>query len=138
MLLTKNEQNYMKCDFREMSKQDVFKAKLANQVVNFGYVPRWRMKQFLKFCLQHKFLYHPSTYMDHAFCVEHNFIYRTTVGHIDHMPFGRLLIWVADLLYYLKLHKTSAFADTNVSFLVEPKGTRKGYNYVTWYNGTIR
>lgn len=124
-------------DFRKMSASDVFKAKLANETVHFGYIPRWRMKRFLRFCLQHKFLYHPPTYMEHAYLVNHNFFYRTTMTKLDHMPIGWLFTWVADLLYHSGLSKASDFADINVPVLVEPRGTKKGYNYVTWYNGTI-
>ena len=127
----------MKYDFRKMSAKDVFQAKLAYETVHFGYIPRWRMKRFLKFCLQHRFLYHPPTYRHDAFLVEHNFFYRTTVSRLDHMPIGHAFTWVADLFHYLGLTKVSNFADTNVAFLVEPRGTREGFAYVTWYNGTI-
>ena len=43
-------------NFHTMTKKDLFVAHLQTQVINFGFIPLWRRKAFVKFCIKHKFI----------------------------------------------------------------------------------
>lgn len=111
-----------------MDECDVFKAKLSHIVINFGFIPVWRIGRFVKFCKKHGLLYHPPTYFNSAYEVKHNFLYVRTFSKISHLPLGNLVLWVSDYFYphgkpYMKYtHRESC--------LVKPKGTQPGYTYV--------
>lgn len=128
----------MTYDFRKMDECDVFKAKLSHSVINFGFIPVWRMKRLLNFCLKHKLLYHPPSYFPGAFLVKHNFSYKFSGSTVAHLPFGTVMEWIADLFYKPELIAPLNGYVQRESILVKPRGTREGFTYVVWHGGLIR
>ena len=127
----------MKYNFLKMNEKAVFDAKLRNEIVDFGFIPVWYMRRFLEFCIKHGFLYHPPTYREHAYLVKHKFKYNFSGSKVCHLPFGRTLEWIADAFYDSTERDPLRGYVLRHSHTVAPRGTRIGFNYVTWYEGLI-
>ena len=82
-----------------MSKHDVFKAKLAHDVIPFGHVPAWQRKAFVKFCVENELIYKPDGWLEYFYKVRHKFTYLTYVSQVRHLPLGKLLEWLADIIH---------------------------------------
>ena len=97
----------MKYNFLKMNEKTVFDAKLRNEVVDFGFIPFWRMGRFLNFCTKYGFLHQPEGWRYGAYRVNHKFSYVYSGCHnIRHMPLGRILEWISDLFCDPKAHHT--------------------------------
>jgi len=125
-------------DFRNMGELDVFQAKLKYEVIPFGFIPVWQMKSFLNFCIKYKLLHKPPTYREHAYLVEHKFSYGFTGSKVHHLPFGWILEWIADIFCDSRYVAPLRGYVQRYMMLVEPRGTKEGFTYVTWYNRLIR
>jgi len=116
-------------DFRKMTAKDVFQARLAHEVLDFGFIPIWRIGRFVRFCKKHGLLYQPPTYMAGAYLVKHNFRYDRTFSKVSHLPLGWLAEWIADIFYAATPSWKFRYV-LRQSCLVRPRGTRPGYTYV--------
>lgn len=116
-------------DFRKMNEKDVFQARLAHEVINFGFIPIWRIGRFVRFCKKHELLYHPPTYFESAYLVKHKFEYTRTFSKISHLPLGWLAEWIADIFYTDLPSWRFKYVDRE-ECLVKPRGTRPDFNYV--------
>jgi hypothetical protein len=84
-------------DFTKMSKQDSFKAKLANEEVDFGHIKVWQYKAFQKFCLEHGFVSKRENWMGMCREVTSRFVFSYTYNTAAHLPFGWIAVWLTDL-----------------------------------------
>lgn len=128
-------------DFRTMTKKDLFKAKLGNKVIDFGHVPTWRLRAFAKFCIKHGLIHQPTGYMHGAYKVIHEYKYTCIGSNVSHLPLGWAFILWHEIVGYKDLQQkqsTTKRLYTHVSNIhVRPRGTRPGYDYVTYYQGIV-
>lgn len=132
----------LKYDFTKMSKQDVFKAKLAHDEIPFGHIPVWKRKAFLNFCVENELLHQPLGWMDFAYLVKHEFTYLTYVSQVRHLPLGRILEWLADVVYKngSHYHPFKSYVQ-NTSFTMRHRKKdhpESKYIDVTWLDGLLR
>ena len=76
----------------------MFKAKLANDVVNFGHIKVWQYKAFQEFCLKHNFVAKKDTWMGCARQVQYKFRCGYTYNNAAHLPLGWVAVWISDFL----------------------------------------
>lgn len=87
----------MICDFRTMTKKDMFLVRLRNPIINFGFIPRWRRKAFAKFCIKYKLIEKISGNHPTSYYVSHNFKYKATFHRVEKLFGGLLFELYADL-----------------------------------------
>lgn len=121
----------MTYDFRKMNEKNLFQARLKHEVINFGFIPVWRIGRFVRFCKRNGLLYQPPTYMACAYLVKHNFSYVRTFSKVGHLPMGWLTEWIADIFYTDTLFNKHSFKYVyRAPCVVKPRGTRIGFTYV--------
>ncbi len=84
-------------NFHTMTKKDLFVAHLQNQVINFGFIPLWRRKAFVKFCIKHKFIEKISGNHLTSYYANYNFQYTATFNKVEALFGGILFELYADL-----------------------------------------
>jgi len=119
-------------DFRNMSEKDVFKACLEHEVIDFGFIPMWRRKAFANFCIKHGLVYNPPTYVRNFYCVKHEYKYTILGSKVEHLPLGFLFAWFNEI-FNPKQSKYVYEHDIHV----RRRGTRVGFDYVTYNHGLI-
>lgn len=130
----------MTYDFRTMTEKDLFKARLGYKVINFGHIPTWRLKSFAKFCIKHGLIHQPTGYKYGAYKVGHEYKYTCTGSKVSHLPLGWMFILWHEIVGYKDLNGTNPPQNDYVyasNIHVRPRGTRPGYDYVTYYNGIV-
>lgn len=134
----------MTYDFRKMTKKNLFKARLANIVIDFGHIPTWRLKAFAKFCIKHGLIYQPPEYTSSAYKVRHEYKYTCIGSNISHLPLGWVFVLWHEIIGYKDLQqkqptKKQLRLYTHVTNIhVRPHGTQPNYDYVTYYQGIVR
>jgi hypothetical protein len=91
----------MKCDFRnsELVKKSLFKSKLSGEPIHFGFIPVWRLRKFVRFCLENKLIkQHDPNQINRWYKADVNFVYVTTYSHTTAWPTARIMTWLADIL----------------------------------------
>lgn len=130
----------MTYDFRKMTKRDIFKARLANNVIDFGYIPTWRLRAFKKFCVKHGLIHQPTDYVGGAYKVIHEYKYAYTGSNVSHLPLGWAFVLWHEIVGYKNLYGSNPPQNDYVYYSnihVKPHGTRPGFDYVTYYEGIV-
>jgi len=130
----------MTYDFRKMTKLDMFKAKLANNVIDFGYIPMWRLKAFKNFCVKNELIYQPTGYWAGAYKVGHEYRYTFTGCKVSHLPLGWAFVLWHEITGYKNLFGSNPPQNDYVyvsDIHVKPRGYRPGFDYVTYYQGIV-
>lgn len=127
-------------DFRTMMKKDLFKAKLANKVIDFGHIPTWRLKSFAKFCIKHGLIHQPDGYRHGAYKVKHQYKYSCTGSTISHLPFGWAFVLWHEIIKSKELNgglilKNDYVYSSNVH--VKPRGGNPDFDYVIYHDGFV-
>ena len=130
----------MTYDFREMTEPDLFKARLANKVIDFGYIPMWRLRAFMKFCVKHRLIYQPDGYSHHSYKVEHEYKYICTGSKVSFLPFGWAFVLWHDIVGYKDLsgsHPAQNDFIYSSNIHVRPHGIRPRFDYVIYSEGIV-
>ena len=131
----------MKYDFTKMSKQDVFKAKLAHDMIPFDFIPYWRRKRFLKFCIENELITQPRDWLPYAYLVNHKFSYVTSFSKVRHLPFGKILEFISDIFYAYPNHYSALRCYVQRTYLeAKPRknNAHKGMIEIAWQNKLLR
>lgn len=130
----------MTYDFRTMTKKDMFKAKLANKIIDFGHIPTWRLKAFKKFCTKHELIYQPDGYRYGAYRVRHEYKYAYTGCTVSHLPFGWAFILWHEIVGYKNLQGIHPPKNNYVYFSnihVKHRGGSPNFDYVMYFDGIV-
>lgn len=106
----------MKFDYRTITEKDLFITKLKKEPIHFGFIPIWRLKEFIIFCKEHELITLKSEEKSKQFCdyvqkyrpqyqyydANYNFIYICTVAQTNFRPLSFITRWLSDILgHYL-------------------------------------
>ncbi len=124
-----------------MTKRDIFKARLANNVIDFGRIPTWRLRTFKKFCVKHGLIYQPPGYACGAYKVGHEYKYACTRSKVSHLPLGWAFVLWHEIVGYKNLSGNYPPQNDYIYYSnihVAPRGGRRpNYDYVTYYQGIV-
>lgn len=123
-----------------MNECDIFKARLANIVIDFGHIPTWRLKAFAKFCIKHGLIHQPPGYACGAYKVGHEYKYACTRSKVSHLPLGWAFVLWHEIIEYKNFGSSNPPQNDYVSYSnihVKPHGGRPNYDYVTYYQGIV-
>lgn len=97
----------MKLDYRILTKKDLFIAKLKKEPIHFGFIPIWRLKEFVRFCIKYELITLRTenyvTVFDYDYYqANYDFIYIYTAAITNFRPLSFITRWLSDLLgHYL-------------------------------------
>lgn len=96
----------MNLDYRTLTEKDLFIAKLKKEPIHFGFIPIWRLKDFIRFCKEHKLITLTSEaekkYCPSYYNVNYDFIYTYTDAQTNFRPLSFIIKWLSDILgHYL-------------------------------------
>ena len=123
-----------------MTDRDVFTARLANKVIDFGYIPMWGLRPFMKFCVKHELIYQPNGYSRSAYKVGHEYRYAYTGCTVSSLFFAWAFVLWHDIVGYKDLYgshqpRNDYVYISNVN--VKPRGGRPNFDYVIYYEGIV-
>ena len=88
----------MICNFRTITKKDLFVAKLTKKPIYFGFIPQWHLKKFIKFCKKYKLI--TIQEQDGWGKTNYSFYYTTTISRTNFFPLAFIMILLSDILNY--------------------------------------
>lgn len=95
----------MKLDYRTLTEKDLFIAKLKKESIHFGFIPVWRLKEFVRFCKERKLIEYTPTdrsLWSRYYYANYSFVYVATFAQTNFRPLAFITRWLTDLLgYYL-------------------------------------
>ena len=88
----------MRVNFKTLDEKDLFKIFLQTDCVDFGFIPKWDRKLFLRFLMRNKFLvpFSENAPKWNCRCLR-KFSYTTTMSSIDGLPLADFFEWCADI-----------------------------------------
>lgn len=121
-------------DFRTMTEKDLFKARLSAKEIDFGFIPKWRRRKFVKFCKDNKLVIPCATgFANYVYTANSTFQYRLTQST------NTLFEWFADLTNLRKSWKTQIHT-INISPNTQPKSrlaVNVNFNWIVCTNDII-
>lgn len=124
----------MKCDFQTMTKKDLFKARLSgkNGVMDFGFIPRWRRKEFVQFCKDNKLVIpFPNGFDEFVYKANSRFTYEITYSD------SFFWAWLVETITDYKDIKIDTRWTVYQKFTIKPRKPNDGFNWLHCYRNII-
>lgn len=122
-----------------MTKKDLFKARLSgkNGVIDFGFIPRWDRRAFVRFCKDNKLVIpFPDGFANFVYKANDKFTYEITYSS------SFLFAWICEITADFQnmldgKNRKEIYWTSRRKFTIKPRKPDNGYNWLHCYRNII-